>query len=63
MLSGSFYSHSFNWDSSRLKEFYKLLLEGISKNWTSAIIIGSLGYNVHIANLTTANSVVIDRIF
>jgi hypothetical protein len=33
------------------------------QNWTSAIKIGSSGYNFHIANLTPAASVVIDSIF
>lgn len=33
------------------------------QNWTSAIDIGSSGYNFHIANLTPANNVVIDSVF
>jgi len=33
------------------------------QNWTSAIKIGSSGYNFHIANLTPANNVVIDSVF
>jgi hypothetical protein len=33
------------------------------QNWTSAIKIGSSGYNFHIANLTPVNNVVIDRVF
>nr|WP_321221243.1 hypothetical protein [uncultured Psychroserpens sp.] len=33
------------------------------QNWTSAISIGSSGYNFHIANLTPANNVVIDSVF
>lgn len=33
------------------------------QNWTSAIKIGSSGYNFHIANLTPANNIVIDSIF
>jgi hypothetical protein len=33
------------------------------QNWTSAISIGSSGYNFHIANLTPANNIVIDSVF
>jgi hypothetical protein len=33
------------------------------QHWTSAIKIGSSGINVHIANLTPANNVIIDSVY
>ncbi|WP_152611472.1 hypothetical protein [Psychroserpens damuponensis] len=33
------------------------------QNWTSAIKIGSSGYNFHIANLTPTQNIVIDSVF